>query len=369
MNNVHILNTPDYRDETLRSAVRGHFTNLRLKDELKPGIRVLIKPNLLMKRTPDAGTTTHPALVRAVIDELKAAGVTDITLADSPGGPYMKSYLSSVYDATGMTAVCRETGITLNEDLTSFTKKAPEGANIGSFSLIAPLSSCDLIINLPKLKTHCMTGMSCAVKNMYGCIPGLQKGELHYRFKQKDTFSRMLIDLSLTIGRYITIVDGVDAMEGNGPSGGDKRHVGLTISSDNPFALDDAVLRLIGLKPDEVQTVKQSAQLKLYDKVAITGDYTEVHPIEGFKKPDTHSVDFLSRAPAFIRKPIAAVATKLLAPKPRILKNCIGCGKCAEVCPAKVITIKDKKAIINKRECIACYCCHEMCPVKAVAVR
>lgn len=356
----------------LRQAVRRHFSALGVGEELGPGKRVVLKPNLLMKRRPEEVTTTHPLWVEAVALELQALGVTDITLVDSPGGPYTHALLQGIYQASGMAGVAERTGIKLNTDLTFQHRAFLEGETCKEFNILTPLCQADCIINLPKLKTHGMTTLSGAVKNLFGAVPGLQKPELHFRFPNTEDFSNMLIDLSLLLAPQLTLVDAVVAMEGDGPSGGEPKPVGLTLGSRDLYALDLVHCSLMGLAPKEVPMVAHSIRRGLCPEVPssleLAGD-----PLPGsfnFRLPRSRNIDFLSHVPAFLRGPLGVVRDKFLTPKPVIRKkDCIGCGRCAESCPPKTIQIVDKQAIIGYDRCIRCYCCHEMCPVRAIDIR
>ena len=173
---------PDYDSPALQSAVEEIFGAWEGAKALGASARVLLKPNLLAKHAPEKGVTTHPAVVRAVMEALCARGVLpqNITVADSPGGVYNETLMRSVYRVSGLEAVCRETGAQLYTACRSRAKKA-DGELVREFTLIEPVHEADVVIDLPKLKTHVMTGMTCAVKNLFGTVPGLQKAEFHMR--------------------------------------------------------------------------------------------------------------------------------------------------------------------------------------------
>ncbi|WRS27138.1 DUF362 domain-containing protein [Oscillospiraceae bacterium MB08-C2-2] len=373
MEAISVYKTPDYTDEALERAVGGHFEALNLPALLRPEMKVTLKVNLLMRRRPEEATTTHPALVRAVIRRLKAEGITHITIADSPGGPYTTGALSGIYGATGMAALAEEEGVALNQTTGWKELSFPGGKVCHGFNIIEPVAGADLVINLPKLKTHAMTQLSGGVKNLFGCIPGLQKPELHFRFTDKKTFSGMLVDLSQLVAPGVTILDAVVAMEGDGPSSGTPRTVGLTLASTSPHALDLGLCHMMDMRPDEVFTVALGIERGLippaFDPACLVGEPEAFSVITDFKKPASRSTDFSDNMPAFLRRPMAFIRERFLAPRPVIHRTgCIGCGKCAESCPAKVITLRERKAYINYKGCIRCFCCHEMCPVKTIHI-
>lgn len=367
MSKIYTARVNEYDSELIAPAVEKIFDELRLNEEIKPDMRVVIKVNLLMKRRPDEATTTHPALVEGVIVKLKSLGVKNITIADSPGGPYLAQHLKGIYAASGMQAVAQRQGAELNLD-TGYKAVSAKGGRISEFNIINPLCDADFIINMPKLKTHGMTGMSGAVKNMFGSVPGLQKPELHMRFPDKRDFANMLIDLFQTVNPAVSIVDAVVSMEGDGPSGGTPRKTGMILASRDAFALDRVLVRVIGMENSKIEMLEEAEKRGLFcgeEQLEMIGDELLVYP--DFKKPSTHSIDFMSHAGPMkiIKKPLM----RLVSPRPKIKrKGCIGCGKCAESCPAHTIKIIDKKAHIDYSKCIKCFCCHEMCPVKTIEI-
>lgn len=373
MEKISVLKTPSYDKEIIGAAVRRHFILHGMENKIAAGSKVLIKPNLLLKRRPEEFTTTHPAVVEAVIEVLKSYGVTDITLADSPGGLYTKSQLVSIYRATGMEDVAQRQGIRLNLDTGYGEIKCEQSKVCSRFSIIDPVRQADYIIDVGKLKTHGMTGLSGGVKNLFGCIPGLMKPELHCQFPEKERFGHMLVDLCQCIKPAFILMDGVEAMEGDGPSGGEKREVGLTFAAENPYALDLCLCHLIDMEEDMVPTIVAARERGLCGSygqdMEIIGDFNEITPISDYRKPKGASVDFTSHVPKIFRGMVAWLE-KTAAPKPVIRSaDCVGCGKCAESCPQHTITIRKKKAAIDYSKCIKCFCCHEMCPVKAIDVK
>ncbi len=367
-NRVSITRTDSYSPDKVEQAVWRHFELLGLAEHIRPGMKVLIKPNLLMKRRPEEGTTTHPAFVRAIILCLQRLGVSDITIADSPGGPFTGAMLSPIYESTGMKAVAEETGAKLNWDFGSFEKKAEHARMVSGFTLISAVKDADFIIDAPKLKTHGMTMLSGAVKNLFGTVPGLMKPEFHWRFPEKDRFCHMLLDLCETVRPDVVFVDGIVSMEGNGPSGGTLRETGLILASRSPYAADLALCRILGIRPDVAPTVSLAIERRLCpesaEKIDFCGD--PVPALTDYKLPQSKSV-YLS---AYIPKPFRPLADKLLTSRPVIRKRrCVGCGKCAESCPAQTIHVVSRKAEIDYSKCIRCYCCHEMCQVKAIDIK
>ena len=365
---VCALQTPDYKLKTLVLAVNYHFKAFGVYDKLTPQSKVLLKPNLLMKRAPQTATVTHHLLVEAVIRCLQHHGIRNIMIADSPGGPYNEAMLSGIYKTSGMTETAERTGVMLNTDC-GYTEVPADGEKVRSFELIDPVVWADYIIDMPKLKTHAMTGMSCAVKNLFGTVPGLKKPEFHYRFPDKNDFTDLLIDLCETVKPDFVLVDAVESMEGNGPSGGEVRYTGMTFASDSPYALDLVAADYLGIPAKNIPTIGHAIRRGLspetLDEIKVIGSGYE--RVDGFKQAQTKSVTFKNYLPKCLQGVYEKKIQPLLTSRPVIVKKgCIGCGKCAQSCPAHTIRIVDHKAVIDYSNCIRCYCCHEMCPQKTI---
>lgn len=369
--NVYFAAVADYDQQQVDAAVEQLFCQLPAAEHLA-GKRVLLKPNLLAKHAPEKAVTTHPAVVRAVIRAVRRRGAASITVADSPGGIYTPALMRSIYKVSGLTDVCREEGAALYTDCKS-RETAAKGKLVKQFTLIEPVLDCDVLINLPKLKTHMMTGLSAATKNLFGCIPGLQKAEWHMRFPDKERFGQMLIDLLCTVKPGFAVLDGILAQEGDGPAGGTPRPVGILAAAEDHLQMDLALCRMLGIRPPDVPYLGAAIRRGLcpsdFDMTLAKGQAELCRPIPGYRLPSSWgSVDFADKAPRAVRWAVPAVE-RFLAPRPVINKSrCIGCGKCAEICPQHTITVQEK-AHIHPSKCIRCFCCHEMCPVKAIDTR
>ncbi|TCL44600.1 DUF362 domain-containing protein [Harryflintia acetispora] len=368
-NLVAFTRVEDYEYQAVLHAVRRQFRLLGAAELVKPGIRVTVKPNLLMKREPQQHTTTHPMVVRCVIEALQELGAGEITIADSPGGPYTKGALEGIYSASGMKEAASLTGAKLNFDTGWREIKCEDYRVCSGFNIIDPVAGADLVVNLPKLKTHCMTTLSGGIKNLFGCVPGLQKPELHYRFVEEERFCQMLLDLAQTVSPAITLVDGIVAMEGDGPSGGTPRGTGFLAGSRDLFALDVELARVLNL--GEVKMLSLAAVRSLAppeDLIERAGEPPAV--IKDFRRPRSKSLDFLGSVPAPLRPVVRSLAGRFAKPSPKVeMKQCIGCGRCAQSCPAHTIKIDHGKAVIDYKNCIRCYCCHEMCPPRAIGIK
>ncbi len=369
MYQVMAYKAESYEQELINETIEKIFTQWKGAEELTPHTKVTIKPNLLMKRDPSQATTTHPSLIKGVVQALNKRGVTQITIADSPGGMYTKGALLPIYQTCGMTDAAE--GCTLNTDTGYKSVENPNGMLIKTFNIINPVADADVVISVAKLKTHAMTTMSGGVKNLFGCVPGLQKPEFHYQFPENHNFCQMLVDLAETARPKLTIVDAVVAIEGDGPSAGTPRQVGTIFGCESPYPLDLAMAHMIGIDPMSVATIEHSIHQGLcpkdFSEIEIIGD--GYHIINDFELPASKPLDFTQHIPGFLKPLAAFLRKKVFATRPVIrTKDCIGCGKCAESCPAKTIDIVERKAIIHYQKCIQCFCCHEMCPVKAIDI-
>ena len=374
MNNVYIKKQNSYNLRQVTTAVSEILQWGGVDEKINADTTILLKPNMLSKSTPDKAVTTHPVVAEAVINRLLSFGAKaeNITIADSSGGPQNPVVIAANYKGCGFADVADRCGVNLYTKLESTTVKT-DGVMVKEFELLTPVVESDIIINLPKFKTHVMTAMSGAVKNLFGTVPGLKKAEFHMRFPDKDNFSHMIVDLAQTVKPHFTIVDGIVGMEGDGPGSGMPREFGILLGGENIYYIDAVICNMMGFKittpPIMAAAVKRGLVPMQLPEGTVQGDVEVYRPVENFVMPKSYGVDFSHRVPRPIRWATPTVE-KLLAPKPKINKTaCIGCGKCRDICPQHTITVDKGKASINMKNCIRCFCCHEMCPVKAIDVK
>lgn len=368
-NRVSIVKCSDY-SKSREAAQRALDLIGGIEKFVKKGDRVVIKPNLVSRKKPDEAVTTNPEFLRAVILMVQEAG-GHVTIAESPGGPYNAAALKSIYSVCGIDAAIKGTDAELNYS-TDFTEvHFPDGKTIKNIPIIQPILDADVIISLPKLKTHAMTSYTGAVKNLFGVIPGTHKAELHFRLDDRRAFCSMLVDLCECVKPTLSIIDGVWGMEGDGPTAGKSRYIGLVLASANAHALDMAACRIIDYTPDEVDTVREAAERGLTarsaDGLEILGEDISKLVIKDFLKPESHFnlLRLLSLPPA-----LNAYFVNALSSRPKVsYDECIGCGECSRVCPAKAIDMTDKRPVIDRKKCIKCFCCQELCPKKAVKIK
>ena len=337
---------------------------------VKPGSRVVIKPNLVSKKRPDSAVTTNPDFVHAVICAVEEAGGI-VTIAESPGEPYTKPRLMSLYAACGMNKAIEGTKAVLNYETGFREAEHPAGHTIKKMPIIDPILDADVIINLPKLKTHVMTSYTGAVKNLFGVIPGNHKAELHFRLDDRTAFCSMLLDLCERVAPTLSIMDAIVGMEGNGPTSGTDRFMGLVMASADPYALDMVGCSVIGYDPMEIETVRQSRERgyipAAVGELDIRGESIDTVMIPDVVKPETH-FNLLKTAnlPSWLNR----LLVEKLSTKPRFeYKSCVSCGECARCCPPKAIKMDSGRPVIDKSKCIRCFCCQELCPKSAVTVK
>lgn len=337
---------------------------------IKKGDKVVIKPNLVSKKKPEEAVTTNPDFLHAVIVMAERAGGI-VTIAESPGGPYNAAALKGVYSVCGVDEAIEGTNAKLNFD-TGFTEvRFPEGKTVKNIPIIDPILDADVIISLPKLKTHAMTSYTGAVKNLFGTILGTYKAELHFRLNERKSFCSMLVDLHECVKPTLSIMDAVWGMEGNGPTAGQNRHIGLVMASENAHALDLAACHLIDYTVNEVDTVREAVERGLVadsaEKLEILGEDLAPLVMRDYVKPESHfNLLRLISLPASVN----AWLTNALASRPKMNYDiCVGCGECARRCPPKAIDMSGGKPVIDEKRCIKCFCCQELCPKKAVMIK
>jgi len=361
MSVVSAVTCQTYNLDELRAAVQAVLAPLGgLERFVRPGMMVLLKPNLLSDAPLERAVTTHPAVVQAVAGLVQAAGGS-ILIGDSPAGSVDRAAV--VYRTSGMAEVAAQTGA----QLVTFDSVTWKRLNSHDYYIARPVLAADLVINLPKLKTHSVTLYTGAVKNLFGVIPGTRKREVHYRAPGLPEFSQALADVLELVRPGLTIMDGVLGQEGNGPGvGGTPRQYACLVASPDPVALDAVVTQAMGYRPGEVLHLTQAGGrgLGVCDPgaIAVAGEPQALRfgPV---RRPKTHW--FLRAMPAWAGAPLYW-AMQLRPGVTRAI--CVGCGRCVEVCPRDAIT-PGRPPTIDLGACVGCLCCAEVCPHGAIAPR
>lgn len=327
-----------------------------------PGDRVLLKPNMLAAKPPEAAVTTHPTLVRLVAELALEAGAT-VMIGDSPGiGGFQR-----VAERSGIALAARESGA----GLVPFDATV-EVMGTGTFrriTLARAYWEADKVINLPKLKTHEMMTMTCAVKNLFGAVVGTEKAGWHLKAgTSREQFARLLLEIYLLKKPALHIVDAIVAMEGNGPGSGDPIQMNVLLAGVNPVAVDLVAARLAGIPADllhlELEAVRMGLSGSRREDIEILGAPLEEYEIKPFRLPKGMEVQF--GLPTFLKNGLRQYLTaRPVADK----RRCVLCGACRDVCPPGVITIKNSALSIDTGRCIRCWCCRELCPHDAMGLQ
>lgn len=367
---VGIARCRSYDPEDISSALECVLASLGgMRSFVSPGQRVFLKVNLLMKAEPDRAVTTHPELVRAVIRAALDAGAAEVTVGDSPGGRNSAASARSLFETCGIAAVCHEEGarVSLLDD--AVTRVSFEGGRLySSFNLGSEAVGADVLISMPRLKTHGFMMFTGGVKNLFGCIPGLEKAQFHLKVPDREDFAEMLVDLMLACAPELTIMDAVVGMEGDGPSGGAPREIGAVLASADPVALDVIASAIAGFDPMDVYTNRAASQRGLGPEspsgITVAGEPWESFVVRDFAHP---ARDVSRRLPPGLAK----WARKRIASRPALEdpSGCTGCRTCEQNCPVRAIAMVGKRPAFDYDTCIRCYCCQELCPQQVIGLR
>ncbi len=345
----------DYGEAALKEKVAGLLT-AAAGGAVSAGARVLIKPNLLTAARPDQAVQTHPLVVRAAAEWVIARGAVP-TVADSPAAGSFKRVLGQ----GGHLQAFEGLGVPLQE----FRRSVPVdiGPPYGSIELAEEAVRADAVINLAKLKTHSMMLLTLGVKNLFGCVVGVRKPQWHQRNGvDRNRFARLLVQIHYAIRPAVTLVDGILAMEGQGPGkSGRPRHLGVLAAGRDAAAVDAAVCRMLGVDPERLPTHRAARALGfIAQDPVIAGD---VPRIEGFRLPDQGAVLF---GPKFFQ----GFSRRMIVQKPVVdPERCRACGECGRICPAGAVSEDGACVRYDYDRCIRCYCCVEVCPHAALSVR
>lgn len=355
----------DYEYSSLKESILSAVNSLGgISQFVKPEDRVLIKPNLLSARSPEKRITTDPALVMAVVEIVKEAGGRPV-IADSPPGIEPFRLICKI---TGMEEIAQRTKVPLVELRKPRKGNAEKCLRFSNLEVSAEALEADVIINLPKLKTHCQMLLSLGVKNMFGTVISREKAEWHYRTGlDRDTFATLLLDIHNTLRPGLTILDGVWGMEGHGPSGGTPRNFGIVAASADALALDLSVSEMMGINPTDFPLYRVAKKYDLSQarvkNIEVVADPEIRNRLEGTNIPRLDSLHVL---PSFLR----ILGPHLISKPVHDSGKCIGCGECVKICRAEAIELKDQNRLeFNYDKCIRCFCCQEVCPVSAIGFK
>jgi uncharacterized protein (DUF362 family)/Pyruvate/2-oxoacid:ferredoxin oxidoreductase delta subunit len=369
MAKVALVRCESYDYENVRHAVRKGIDLLGGPGLFaSSGEKILFKPNWLVADPPERLTVTHPMVFKAMVEIFKTTGAT-LWYGDSPAiqSPEFAAKMS------GFLAVANSEGVALADFKNGREIVFAEGVQNKKFIVANGALDCDGIISLPKLKTHGLERLTGCVKNQFGCVPGALKGEFHVKLASAIDFARMLVDLNAFLKPRLYVMDGIVAMEGNGPRGGTARPMNVLLFSPDPIALDATVCRMIAINPEFVPTIDLGMKSKCgtwkAEDIELLGD-----PFESFVNREF----VIKREPVqpYSRGKGSNLIRNALVPKPFINgKKCTRCGTCVKACPVDPKAVDwhdgDKRIPPSYKydRCIRCYCCQELCPEGAVEVK
>ncbi len=331
----------------------------------KHGSKVLLKPNLLLAREPEKGVTTHPAVVGAVA-ELALDHGAKVSIGDSPSGG-LKS-MDKLWAKTGVSSMARKYGVPLL-NLEKYGVEARD-INFGDLKKVyiskAVLES-DLVVNLPKLKTHNLTIITLAMKNSYGCLPGFQKPQLHSMFSNAAIFGALVARIHALIEPGLNIMDGILGMDGRGPTTGDPYWAKMLLASDNALAMDMLLATLMGINPMKIESITEGIKLGVgpgdLSQVELVGGNMEDFRLAGFKVPSNKAMRLMPNL-------VGRVMSHFFWVYPQVdpLK-CTLCKECIKICPTGSISEVHDAAFVERKTCITCFCCVETCEYESIEVK
>ena len=375
MSTVSISCCEDYDLVKVSFAVKRCLDLLgNVADLVKPGMKVLLKVNLLSAALgPEYAVNTHPSVIRALVDIFQNDYGCEVYIGDSCGSLRTGSTYQA-FRVTQIDRIARETGaIIVNFDKDESLDIVNEnGAILKSFKIAKTVKSVDVVVSVPKLKTHGLTRYTGAIKNMFGSIPANGKKNVHLIAPKPKLMAQALVDVYQMVQPHITLMDGIIGMEGNGPNAGDPRKVGVVIASYDGVALDAVASSIIGFNPMTVPIIKFAYERELgtadMNNISVVGEEIDTVSVPDFKKPSSSAQDFASRyIPNFI---LAKMFDNSCSSVSSIYEaNCTRCYECIRNCPAKAMSAPNGKVIVDEDACIGCFCCDEVCNYKAIVMK
>jgi uncharacterized protein (DUF362 family)/Pyruvate/2-oxoacid:ferredoxin oxidoreductase delta subunit len=359
---VSIVKCQDYNEDKVLRGLRESIDLIGgIQTFVKKGQRVLLKPNLLYGKPPEKAVTTHPSIVKGMIQIVQEAGGLPF-IGDSASVGSLKS----TAEKAGIKAVADAMKCPLVEFVKPVLPPHGGGKIFKQLEIDQVALGADVIINLPKFKTHSLTLLTLGVKNLFGCIPGPRKAQWHLKAgENRETFAQILVDLYQIIRPSLTLLDGIVGMEGNGPNSGRPIPLGLILASMDSLSLDQIVCDLLGIPRDALLTNRVAFERGMgKDEIDVFGERVEDVKISHFQFPTLSQPDW--KLPGFLSKALKNALTS----KPVIdMKVCKSCDRCAEICPPQALAREGKDLIFDYGHCIRCLCCLEVCPEGAISIK
>lgn len=364
---VSLLRHKEYDRAQMQTALTRLLEPLGgMRAFVRPGQRVLLKLNLVRACAPGMPAFTHPEILYAVARMAQECGGI-VTAGDSPGlGSARK-----VAENAGLLPVIDELGI----ELVEFTPRDvfDENRKFKKLTLAAELLDADVVINLPRLKTHGQMMLTAAVKNLFGAVVGPRKYEWHYRAgENKDAFARMIYEICMAVRPQLHILDAIVSMDGLGPTSGQPNATGFLAAGTDPVAIDATMMRILGRPPEDLYTIHaalEAGDTGWRNAQLIGATIEELKPAV-WNWPQTQSLALLN-VPLLRKYPrLKRWFRKISAVFPYALpQKCVRCGACVKICPVQAIRLEEGHIRIRYDDCIRCYCCHELCPHDAIGMR
>jgi len=365
---VALVYCENYQLDDVRKSVKVGLNLLGGVEQFsRPDEKIVIKVNMLIGDDPAKCVGPHPIVFQAVLEEILGTK-SDVSFGDSPGFGSPKAAARQA----GLLAVAEKLEVPLADFETPVTQSYSNTHLIKQFTLAKGVVESDGIISLCKLKSHGLTRLTGAIKNQFGCIPGMLKAEFHSRLPNADLFSQMLVDVNLAVKPRLFIMDGIVAMEGNGPRNGTPRPMHVLLFSTDPVALDAIVCRMVYLDETLVEPIKYGNAFGLGSSqdISLLGD-----PLERFIVPDFQVNRAKVSTSGTRQSKIGKMVRNWIIPHPVISADkCNHCGRCETVCPAQPKALswangKNNPPVYDYNQCIRCYCCQELCPHDAISIK
>ncbi len=359
---VSIVRCQDYDEEKVIHALRESIHLVGgIQTFVKKCSRVLLKPNLLYGKSPEKAVTTHPSILKGMIQLVREAGGIPF-IGDSPS----VGSLTRAAEKSGDKAVADEMNCPLAEFNRPVVPRDGGGKIFKKLEIDRTVLEADVVINLPKWKTHTQMLLTLGVKNLFGCIPGPRKAQCHLMAgEDAKAFARILVDVYRIVQPSLTILDGIVGMEGNGPNSGRPIPIGLILASGDSLSLDQVVCDLLGISRKSLLTNRVAFDQGLAkEEIHVLGEKMEEVKISSFQFPTLSQVDW--GLPGFLSKALKNALTS----KPAVVEEmCKSCDECTKICPPQALMRTGKNLVFDYKQCIRCFCCLEVCPEGAISIK
>lgn len=358
---VSIVSCEKYDEERVMIALRESIHLIGgIQAYIRKGNRVLLKPNVLYGKSPEKAVTTHPAILKGMVRIVREAGGIP-SIGDSPA----VGSLRRAAEKSGIKAVADE----MNCPLVEFNRPVvPRGAGSKMFKKLEideAVLEADVVVNLPKWKTHAQMLLTLGVKNLFGCIPGPRKAQCHLMAgEDAKAFARILVDVYRSVQPSLTVLDGIVGMQGNGPNSGRPISIGLVLASGDALNLDQVVCDLVGISRKSLLTNRVAFDQGIArEEIDVLGKKVEEVKISDFQFPSISRTDW--GLPGFL----SSALKEALTSKPAVVEEmCESCDECTKICPPNALTRKGKDLVFDYKQCIRCFCCLEVCPSGAISI-